>query len=346
MITGWDDYFIHQTARPILEPGDPRPNFMDRMHFNVQDSLGRFTLGVGFGQYRNTARMDALTYVILPGEQRVLRLARRTTPEDFATPEIGCQRFLVEKPLERWRWILDENDTGAHWDITYRARRRPVRFAPFRFGDGAESSDFLHFVQLGTATGTVRIDGASFDIDGTPALRDRSWGVRRSKEKQGLHLWLMHAVGDTDFHIIYNEARDGSVAYLDGAVVDGSGEHRILQVGHELDFVDGTPDVQGGRVTVVDDRGLAHELSYRRVLNGYVGGVGYGGWAGADHPDGLVQAERQDLNGPAADILAAQPLLLFDHLCTVAYAGSQAACSFQMGITRSRAYTYEPREVR
>jgi hypothetical protein len=346
MITQWDDYLIHQTAEPIIRPGVDAPNWMDRFYWNLHDRHGRFAIGLGFGQYRNTSRMDAIAYVLLPGQQRTLQLARRTTPTDFADPVIGPLRFTVEAPLERWRWQMADNPTGVTWDFEYVADRAPVEFAPFEFGEDGDRSSYRHFVQLGDFRGHVSIDGQRVDVDDALGLRDRSWGVRRSRERQGLHLWLQHRFDDRDVFVIFNEARDGSVAYCDGAVVDAQGTHRVTTVGHDLTFTPGTRDVTGGVVTVVDDRGERHDIEYERSLPGYVGGVGYGGWAGADHPDGLIENAVLDLDKPVQEILDQQPILLFDHICRVRVnTGPWTVGSCQIGITRSSSYTYRPRAV-
>jgi hypothetical protein len=344
-ITGWDDYLIHQTADPVLRPAVPDDNWMDRFYWNVHDPDGRIAIGVGFGQYRNTGRMDAVLYVLLPQQQRILRLARRTTPDDFADPVIGPLRFTVQEPLRRWRWQLGPSPLGLEWDLQFTAPREPVEFAPFVFGDGiGNRSEFRHFVQLGACTGEIRSAGATIELRDAPTIRDRSWGLRRARERQGLHLWLQHHFEVADVHLVFNEARDGSVAYCDGAVVDASGARRVTAVGHELWLTPGTRDVEGGVVTIEDELGRRHTITYQRILRGYVGGVGYGGWAGADHGDRLETVETFDLSVPVQETLAAQPLLLFDHICAVQLDDGPAATgSLQIGISRSSQYEYRPR---
>lgn len=345
MITGWDDYFVHQTSNPIVQTTPVVPNFMDRMYFNSHDRNGRFMLGVGLGQYRNTSRMDAIAYLCTPGEQQIIRLARVTGHDDYAEPRIGPLRFDIEEPLKRWRAVLSDNASDITWDLVFEAPRPPFGFTPFDFGEAQDRSQYRHFVQLGRTRGSVSFGGKIVQVSDGLALRDRSWGVRRSRERQGLHLWLQHALGDTDLFLIYNEARDGSVAYCDGAIVDDEGQHHIISVGHDLHFVATARDVDAAQVSVVDDRGLRHDLDYQRLLSGYVGGVGYGGWAGAEHPDGLFELERIDTTAPAGDLLADQPILLFDHLCRIAYRDVRTVGSLQLGITRSSSYQYAPRSV-
>ena len=93
MITRWDDYFVHQTSDPIAKTTPDRPNFMDRMYFNSHDRDGRFMLGVGLGQYRNVARMDAIAYLCTPGQQHTICLARTTSDDDYAELRVGPSRL-------------------------------------------------------------------------------------------------------------------------------------------------------------------------------------------------------------------------------------------------------------
>ena len=217
-----------------------------------------------------------------------------------------------------------------------------MAFAQFKFGDGDDRSQFRHFVQLGAVRGTVSFGGEHHELADGLALRDRSWGLRRARERQGLHLWLQHTLASTDICLIYNERRDGSVAYRDGAVVDDEGQHRIVAVGHDLDFVPETRDVSAAHATVVDDRGRRHELAYERLLPGYVGGVGYGGWAGAEHPDGSSRSVTSTPQ-PGREILATQPILLFDHLCQISYGQCAHGRQLSDGDQPERQLRYAPR---
>jgi hypothetical protein len=147
--------------------------------------------------------------------------------------------------------------------------------------------------------------------------------------------------------LIFNEARDGSVAYCDGAIVDADGARRVTAAGHDLRITPGTPDVEGGTVVVQDESGRQSTISYERLLCGYVGGVGYGGWAGKDHGGRLETVETLDLSGPVQDTLVQQPLLLFDHICRIRLDDGPATVgSMQIGISRSASYQYRPQAPR
>ncbi|MFR9804051.1 hypothetical protein ACL02T_17400 [Pseudonocardia sp. RS010] len=349
MITKWDDYFLHQTPRPLLETVVDTPDWIDRFYWNIQAPDGEVMFGAGLGQYRTTSRMDSIVYLLHPGEQRILRLGRQTTPEDFVDPVIGPLRFEIVEPMRRWRLRLDEdNPAGIGWDLTFTAPREPVDYRQFEFGNAeGKGSDYHHIVQHGVCEGRVALDGTSFSADRFLVSRDRSWGVRRAREGEALLLWLQHQFDDRDVCLIYVESRDGTPSYFDGAVTDADGRRPLLAVGHDLRLDPATRDVLGGVVEVRDDRGHTYRMEYRdRLLRGYVGGIGYGGWQGRDRGSHFMEAHRIDMSRPTADILAEQPMHLFAHLMrTTLNGGGEHVADLEGGITRSRRYTYRPRPL-
>jgi hypothetical protein len=317
---------------------------MERCYWHVNDPGGQVAVGLGLGQYRCAGVLDAVLYLTRAGEQRVLRLSRHLSEANFADPRLGPLELTVTVPLREWRLRLGENPSGITLDVRFVASADPVAFSPFDFRGEDDHSLYTHFVQLGCATGAIEIDGVAVaEGNALPTIRDRSWGVRRARERQGLHLWLQHEIEGVRVNLIYNEARDGSAIYMDG-VVDADGSvARIVAIGHDLE-VDGSRDICGGGVEMRDQEGRVFSLSYERLLSGYVGGVGYGGWAGVDRGEFFMEHETMDLNQPLTALLAAQPMLLFDHLCRVRIAGhGEAVGSFQAGITRSTSYTYRAR---
>lgn len=346
-LSRWDDFFIHQAPGPVRRPATEDPNWIERSYWNIADPAAQVMVGIGLGQYRNTGIMDAIVYSTLADEQRVLRLSRHVDLATFTDPAIGPLRLAIDDPFHTWTLTLEDNRSGLAFDLRFEAACAPYGFAPFTFGEGdGRGSHYQHVVQLGAVAGSVAIDGRTVASGEMPTVRDRSWGVRRARERQGLHLWLHHDFGDGQLYLIFNEHRDGSVAYLDGAYIDASGSAPLVAVGHDLDVRSDTRDIEGGVVMSIDSTGRRHDVQYERLLRGYVGGLGYGGWINQDRGPAFVEAERFDLSGAPEDVLARQPMLLFDHLCRVTHNGAAAGVgSFQAGITRSREYEYRPRAL-
>ncbi|MGE0231469.1 MAG: hypothetical protein AB7O39_10565 [Flavobacteriaceae bacterium] len=347
-ITSWDDYFIHQTPYPIIKPFVDTPHWIDRLYWNIHAEKGNLMFGIGLGSYRTTARMDSISYLLHDKEQRILRLARRTTDDDYADPQIGPLRLEIIKPQETWRLIMEENPAGIAWDLTFNARWSPVEYDQFEFGnENGEGTNHAHYVQLGKAEGIVEIDGRALDTGRLLVSRDRSWGVRRPREGQGLLLWLQHQFENVEICFIMVESRDGSIAYFDGAVTSAEGRRKLVAVGHDLKMAPGTRDMLGGEVQVADTEGRVYKIEYvERRLRGYLGGIGYGGWQGRDRGDMFIEADRIDMNQPTEEILAKQSMHLFGHLMRVRLnGGEECFADLEGGITRSSKYDYRPRKL-
>lgn len=349
MITSWDDYFVHQTPYPLLQTMTDSPNWIDRFYWNAQASNGSVMFGTGLGQYRTTSRMDSIVYVLTGPEQRILRLGRHITPQDYADPAIGPLRFEIVEPMRHWRWVLDANPTGVTWDLDFRARWEPVDYRQFEFdNDDGNGSNYHHLVQLGISQGTVKIDGQQLDVGGAlHTSRDRSWGVRRSREGQGLLLWLQQRFPDVEISLILIESRDGSVNYFDGSATTADGRSSLVAIGHDLRMDPDTRDMLGGTVDVADASGRTYRIEYaERLLRGYVGGIGYGGWQGQDRGSFFMETAAIDMTRPTADILAEQPMHLFAHLMRVNLNGGEPTVGdLEGGITRSSRYVYQPRPL-
>ena len=65
MLTPHDDYPIHQTSKPIAQPGTPDLNFYDRFFFNGYRADASLYFGVACGLYPNRGVIDANFSVIV-----------------------------------------------------------------------------------------------------------------------------------------------------------------------------------------------------------------------------------------------------------------------------------------
>lgn len=347
-ITGWDDFFVHQTPYPIVQTISMTPNWIDRFYWNVQDTSGSLMFGVGLGGYRTTSRMDSIVYLLHGKQQRILRLARRTNERDYADPQIGPLSFSVVEPLRKWRLSLGENPSGIAWDLVFEASGESVDYRQFEFdNENGQGSNYHHFVQLGRCTGVVSVDGHTINAGTLLTSRDRSWGVRRAREGQGLLLWLHHQFDEVDLCMILIEARDGTLTYFDGTATTDGVQVKLVSAGHDLRLDPATRDVLGGSVEMLDANGRHYKVEYReRLLRGYLGGIGYGGWQGRDRGDLFMETETIDMSRPASEILAAQPMHLFGHLMRASLnGGPDTVGDLEGGLTRSRSYLYQPRRL-
>jgi hypothetical protein len=340
-LSRWDEHLIHQTGAPLFE-AQPEQLAVDRFHLLAHDD-GRHLLGMGLGQYRTAGVMDAIVYLVVDGEQRTLRLSRHVSPSDFADVEIGPVAVEVVEPFKRWRWRLDERPAfGVSFDLTFEAAQEPFLYRPFDFARSTGStSRFNHYIQVGRFTGDLLLDGVGTEVDWV-AVRDRTWGVRADRERQGLHFWVHSQLGDDAVYFTYNEHRDGSLAYLDGAVVVGGEQRPLTALRHALAFGPDGKLPTRYEFELTDDRGERLALTYEPTLTGYIGGLGYGGWHGKDRGPRYEEAERIDTRLTTEQLLERQPILVFDQVCRIVSAEGTHAGNVQFGITRSDAYTYRP----
>lgn len=146
-------------------------------------------LVIGTGRYANAGVMDGYACLLADGVQRNRRFSRHSLPGDAST-SLGPLRWTVLDPLRSWRLVLADDREGFGFDLTWKAIAAPFAVEPITvLHEEGESTDFSHFVQPGEYEGFLRIDGQEVSVSGWRGLRDRSWGVRRTRERLGLHLW-------------------------------------------------------------------------------------------------------------------------------------------------------------
>jgi hypothetical protein len=180
-LSKWDDYLIHQVVRPIATLGTDDPNFMDRIWFMAYSADGSLQMMAGLGTHPNKGIMDGFLLVRHDGTQHNLRLSRHVDG-DKDVPEIGPLRYEIVAPQKHWRIHLGANDQGLECELDFHHRTPPFLFPPLGFSDQGQ----LHYKQPGHCTGTITINGEVFQLAAVPAVRDRSWGIRKPGIVSGL----------------------------------------------------------------------------------------------------------------------------------------------------------------
>ena len=180
MLSPLDDLPIHQVAQTMATVGTSDRNFYDRYYFNLHGCSDELFLAAGLGQYPNLGVADAFVAVAHGSTQTVVR-ASRPLGDDRLDTAVGPLRVEVLAGLERLRLVCEETDGFAldvTWDAAVPAYEEPrmVHAAPH----GRVLIDTMRFLQTGSWTGTLLLDGREVDV--TPdrfwGNRDRSWGVR------------------------------------------------------------------------------------------------------------------------------------------------------------------------
>ena len=327
MLTPLDDLPIHQVAETMATVGTSDRNFYDRYYFNLHGCSGDFFLAAGLGQYPNLGVTDGFVAVNHGTTQTVVRASRPLGPDRLDT-SVGPLRVEVVEGLKKVRLICEETD-GFALDVTWEGfipafeEPRMILAAPH----GRILMNTMRFLQTGSWTGSLLLDGRSIDV--TPdrfwGNRDRSWGVRPVGEPEppgaptsgtSGFFWNYFVVRFPKSTVVYMCQEDGfGRRTLEEGVrlhPDGRVEH-LGRPEHQLRFAPGTRMVTGATVTFRD--GLVLEGEALRPLH-LARGTGYGfdaDWRhGMWHGDELV-VQRHDFDSTAADMVPI-PGAIVDHV--------------------------------
>lgn len=341
MLTPWDDYFVHQMGEPlgVVENDDPR--WFDRAYFGVHDGEGSFLLVMGLGTYPNTGVMDGYACAIGDGVQYNLRVSRQLQ-DDRAHTQVGPLSFKVTSPLQGWVLELGPNDLGLLFSLEYQGRCSPflVQKIVFPKAEGSATA-FSHYIQPGRYRGWVEVGSKRWQGEFL-GCRDRSWGLRAARERMGLHFWVQVQFSRFSLSLLYDEARDGSITYSDGALLYDSGQVvPITSVRHRIEFAEGGGHT-GGELLLGDASGGELHLRSQRCSGGlYMAGGGYGGWHGIPRGELHQEGERWDLADPK--LWNSLPYSLYDQLARFQAGRETAVGIFEAGFSRSPAYKYRPK---
>ncbi|GGL16997.1 DUF7064 domain-containing protein [Nocardia jinanensis] len=314
--------------------------FFDRLMFNLHpvDALSP-SLITGFGIYPGKDTADGFVVVSDATEQRNLRFSTvlSATERDGAGP----LRVEVVEPNRVWRLRLTQNEIGAEFDLTWRART-PAWFGEIAVTNAsAQRTSFEHLFQSGHYEGSLTLDGTRVPVDGWYGQRDRSRGVRTMSGGQGLHIWYQAQFPDCSIGFLLVETRSHDRLLLEGAVMGEDGTlDGIVDVRHALEFTDGL-DLVGGKVAVSTATGRTYLVDAdARAGGGFMAGAGYGGHHGVSQGLDHVESDRFPLDGSVSPRMLDSALT--DRLCAFTLDGVAGSGIFEFALTRSSSYRYRP----
>jgi len=128
---------------------------------------------------------------------------------DLTACEVGGLSLRCIEPLGAYRLSYEDLDLLS-FDLVYRAMASPYE-VPIGGGSG-------HFDQVCRVTGTVRLGADEIGIDG-PAVRDRSWYVRR--DQRTLRAAYTYGVVDDSEHFVAH-----------GRAAPGAGDESVIVGGY------------------------------------------------------------------------------------------------------------------
>ena len=258
MITETDDFFCHQTIQPHAYVALNDLSWGERAYHTLSDP-DRFGLDIGVATYPNRGMFHTYAIAAVPGRQWSLRATRDYSEGRWELRAGPIQAKIVE-PMRRWTYTCGPNESGIEFDLEFQARNGPYMIGqpPIRKGGRLIHEDVYVF-QVGFYSGTVTLDGTTFDVDRVPGARDRTWGIRAAGEGQlphGVLAWLNANFDDVSIIAHIRDRGDDVPQVRDGAVYrDGGDIVPIVGFEHDLRFDYETRQCEGGTIVLTDARG-------------------------------------------------------------------------------------------
>ncbi len=269
MVSKMDDYLIHQTEKPLVEPASDHPEWQDRFYFNIHDRSGDFAAIVGLGAYPNKEMMQAYFHVIHEG-QHYSYSATRPLHNDREVMQAGSLSFSIVEPLEVWHLELVDEANDIHASLDFRARCSPHLFDPIHYEkDGTLVARQMHLTQSGLYSGTFTVGDKAFtDLWG---MRDRSWGIRVVMELP-FFTWLSAQFPTFCISVWQWETPDGDIVYLGGAVTrEGGAVTPITSFEQEIELWPGSKRPRRGHMTITTAAGDTLSFDAREISSVFLG---------------------------------------------------------------------------
>ncbi len=286
MLTGADDYPVHQTCEPIATPATADRNFYDRYFFNGYSRDASVFFAAALGQYPNRHVMDAAFNVVHRGRQYVLRASCRASAERLRTA-VGPIAVSVIEPLRCLRLVVEPNPWEISGDLVFTGRVAPLEEPRFlkHVGDRV-FMDYTRLTQHVEVSGVLRVGGETITV--TPdrywGTRDRSWGIRPVGERepdtpmplQFYWLWAPANFEDLCTHFDVNEDADGSRWHEMGvwAPIGGPVEN-AASVRYHIDWRSGTRHARRAEIVLRRASGEECLMTLAPLYNFYMVGLGY-----------------------------------------------------------------------
>lgn len=186
VITPADDYPLHQSSRPLRDPGTDR-NLYDRFFFcgyptatTDSEQFGDTYFAVAFGQYPGRNVMDGAFSLLRNGQQHNVR-GSRLLGDDRLDLRVGPVRVEIVAPLQQLRIHIDASEAGIAAELLFTSRGPAFEEPHYRYGAGYLTTfDITRLTQNGTWSGWIEHEGERIVVDPVSWLgtRDRSWGIR------------------------------------------------------------------------------------------------------------------------------------------------------------------------
>jgi len=325
MLTKYDEFLCHQITSTFDHPVSSAREWTERIWFMAHDTKGDFVLVAGFGYYPNRNVIDAFMCLAVDRKtQHVVRASRELRPR-IDEIDVGPFSWNVLDPMKKVQAVLDENEYGVSYNITFDATMPPHDEEPPQFvrSRGRVVEDIRRYFQIGKPSGWIKVDGQTVKVDPQSwrTERDHSWGVRRgAMDFQEAGVQPMMAI-EPDFGFFYSGAAwqfdnwgtnyhiredgEGQIDSVSGAIYYPYGsekdELRLAGIEHNLTFrtdIPGLRQINGDTITLKGVDGSTKKVSFSPLGIVYLGPGGYsyanyrgfthGMWMGESWMDGFA----------------------------------------------------------
>ena len=338
-----DEYPLHQAPLSMRYVASSDRNFYDRCYFNAHDRTGEVFLVTGAGIYPQLGVKDAYAVVRRGNLQHVVRCSDALDDERLNLA-VGPYRIEVVEPLQRIHLVLDADEAGIGFDLTWQGSFAAIDEERHLLRTGVRPIlDTWRFAQLGTWSGQLRVAGETFEVtpDRWVGSRDRSWGIRPvgvadpagrpADDPNDFGFWWLYVpIRFDDYAIVLIAQEDGSGHRTLNDAVRIRANGRIEQLGWprvRITYRSGSRHPEHARIELTEPDGspLVLEVDTLAPVPLHVG-CGYGGdpewghgqWRGRDWLDGATY----DFDDPAIE--ARSPWGVVDHV-------GRATCNGDVG---------------
>jgi hypothetical protein len=298
VLSGYDDFPLHQAPVPVSETSSSDLNFYDRYFFNGYDQDGSSYFAVAMGLYPNRHVADAAFSVVKRGaegasEQVSVFTSQRAPADRRDATHLGPIHVDIVEPMQVVRISVDAVEHGLRAELTFTARSPAVEEPHYWWRLGVRTIfDYTRFTQFGTWAGWIETDGVRAEVSSTVwGSRDRSWGIRPVGEAapsgapvgeaQFFWLWAPVNFASLSTHFDVNEYGDGRRWHEVGVIAraDGTAPETMRAVNWRVEWRPGTRWAQRFEYDLVDWRGEVHMVKLQPLYEFQMCGLGYG------HPD-------------------------------------------------------------
>ena len=357
MLSGYDDYPIHQSSLPVSETSTSDINFYDRYFFNGYDHDGTGYFALALGLYPNRHVVDAAFSVVRDGEQISVFASQRAPSDRRDATKVGPISIIVVEPMQTLRIAVDAAAQGIRAELTFTARSAAIEEPHYWWRVGVRTIfDYTRFTQFGSWSGWIEVDGARRDLSANDVWgsRDRSWGIRPTGESaptgapvaplQFFWLWAPVNFPSLSTHFDSNEYGDGRRWHEVGAIArpDGAAPDSMRAVDYRIVWRPGTRWAQSFEYDLVDWDGRVHTVALVPRYEFQMSGLGYG------HPEhghgmwngeSVVASERIALPVPTP---CTRQHLHVQAVCDATYVSPDGATEHGIGILEQLAIGEHP----